>query len=92
LEESKKKSSNQRHPNEIPHQEEQISYLLNLHRNAQQRVEQDYQTQYGTLTDNTNKEKPTNYTPLIIGGCVIAGLVLIGAIALLTRKNKKIKK
>ncbi|CAI2194626.1 16132_t:CDS:2, partial [Funneliformis geosporum] len=58
LEESKKKPKNQQHPNEIPHQERQISYLLNLHRNAQRRAEQAYQSRYGELTeDDPNKDK-----------------------------------
>ena len=46
LEESKKKSPNQRHPNEIPHQQRQISYLLRLHQNTQQKAENAYKNKY----------------------------------------------
>ncbi|CAG8822183.1 20226_t:CDS:2 [Gigaspora margarita] len=74
LEESKKKSPNQRHPNEIPHQENQISYLLNLHQNTQRRAEQAYQNRYGTLSEDgsdNNKNKGG------LGGGMIA-LIVIG--------------
>jgi hypothetical protein len=47
LEESKNKPPNQRKPNEVPHQQKQISYLLKLHQNTQQKAEKNYQNKYG---------------------------------------------
>ena len=58
LEESKKKPKDQQHPNEVPHQQRQISYLLRLHQNTQQKAEKSYKDKYGELKEGgSNNEK-----------------------------------
>ena len=95
LEESKKKSLNQRHPNEIPHQARQISYLLRLHQNTQQKAENAYKNKYGELkedsSNNKNKGLSGGVIALIIVG-VVGGIALMGwLIYSLTKNKKKIK-
>ena len=84
LEESRRRPPNQRNPNEIPHQERQISYLLRLHQNTQQKAENAYKNKYGELkedgsNDNKNKGLSGGAIALIIVG-VVGGIALIGGL------------
>ena len=97
LENSKQKPADQQHPNEIKHQQRQISYLLKLHQNTQQKVEKAYQNKYGKseldkLSDSNQPKgkEPINWTPWIIGGFIVGGILVIGIIAyLLLKKDNK---
>ena len=91
---SKQKPTEQRHPNEIPHQERQIDYLLKLHQNTQQKVEKAFENKYGKselLALNSIQQQPPkkNYWPLIIGIGLVGGGLIIGLIVyFLGKKNK----
>jgi hypothetical protein len=99
LEESKKKPLNQRKPNEIPHQARQISYLLILHQNSQQKSEQAYQDKYGKaeldalISSNSNNPNEKGMSGGMIALLIIGGVILVGGIIfLLTRSKKKVRK
>lgn len=90
LEESKKKSPSQRHPNEIPHQARQISYLLRLHQNTQQKAENAYKSKFGELKEDGSNNENKGMSGGMIALLVVGGITLVGVIIfLLTRIKKK---
>ncbi|WP_147409574.1 hypothetical protein [endosymbiont GvMRE of Glomus versiforme] len=98
LENSQQKSTSQQKPNEIKHQQEQIDYLLTLHQNTQQQVENDYQAKYGKTALNSllaslekeqiNQQPKKNYWPLVIGVGLVGGGLIIGLVIWLVFRKK----
>jgi hypothetical protein len=100
LAESKKKTPNQQHPNEIPHQARQINYLLKLHQNTRKKSEQAYQTKYGKAEldalispNSDNKgDKGKGMSGGTIALIVVGGVVLVGVVVYLLKRSKGGKK
>lgn len=93
LENSQQKSPSQLKPNEIPHQQRQISYLLKLHQNTQQKVEKAFESKYGraelnSLINPSQAQPKKNYWPLIIGGGLVGGGLIIGLVIYFATKKK----
>jgi hypothetical protein len=71
---------------------QQSNYLLRLQRNTLQSVEQSYQGHYGDLIES-DKNKPINLTPWIIGGAAVLGIAITWLLGyLLGKSNSKDKK
>ena len=62
-----------------------------LKQTGKNKVDKQYLEQEIKKLETQENQKPTSKTPLIIGGSIIGGLLLIGVIALAVRKNKKRK-
>jgi hypothetical protein len=98
LEKSEKKSSSQRHPNEVPHQQRQINYLLRLHQNSRQKSEQTYQNKYGKaeldalISSNSNEPNEKGMSGGTVALLVTGGLVLVGGLVYLLMRSKRGKK
>jgi hypothetical protein len=75
---------------------EMENYLLELHQNTQEQAEQAYENKYGKseldlLSANEVQQPKKNHLPLIIGGVLIGGGIIVGLIFLakFLAKNKK---